>query len=81
MAQIILSVPDISCEHCQKVIEGALGKEKGVTSVKVNVPERKVYLDYDPTAISLEAVGTILDDEGYPVAPTIALSLGRPDQT
>ena len=71
MAKVILSVPDISCEHCQKAIEGALGKEKGVASVKVNVPERKVYLDYDPSAITLDNVSAILDDEGYAIAATV----------
>lgn len=70
MAKIVLSVPDISCEHCQKAIEGALGKEKGVASVKVSVTEKKVYLDYDPSAITLEAVRTILDDEGYAIVET-----------
>jgi len=68
MAKIVLDVPDISCEHCQKAIEGALNNEPGVTSAKVDVPTKKVYLDYNPGQISLGQVKTILDDEGYPVA-------------
>ena len=68
MAKIILDVPDISCEHCQRAIEGALTGEPGVTSAKVDVPTKKVYLDYNPSQISLDQVKTILDDEGYAVA-------------
>ena len=68
MAQIILDVPDISCEHCQRAIEGALKGEAGVDSVRVDVPTKKVYLDYNPAQLSLDQVKTILDDEGYAVA-------------
>jgi copper chaperone CopZ len=68
VAKVILDVPDISCEHCQKAIEGALRKEVGVASVRVDVPTRKVYLDYDPSKLTMEQVNAVLDDEGYAVA-------------
>jgi copper chaperone CopZ len=70
MAKIILDVPDISCEHCQRAIEGALKGETGVESVRVDVATKKVYLDYNPSQLSLDQVKTILDDEGYAVAGT-----------
>jgi copper chaperone len=68
MAKVILEVPDISCEHCQRAIEGALRKEAGVASVRVDVPTKQVFLDYDPQTLSLDQVAAILDDEGYAVA-------------
>lgn len=68
MAKVILDVPDISCEHCQRAIEGALRQEAGVASVRVDVPTKKVYLDYDPTTLTLDHVSAVLDDEGYVVA-------------
>ncbi len=68
MAKVVLDVPDISCEHCQRAIEGALRKERGVASVTVDVPTKKVYLEYDPARISLATVSAILDDEGYAIA-------------
>lgn len=64
----VLSVPDISCEHCQRAIEGALRKEPGVSSVRVDVPTKKVFLEYDPGKISMDQVNAVLDDEGYTVA-------------
>lgn len=70
MAKTILNVPDISCAHCQRAIEGALGKQPGVNAVRVDVPAKTVYLDYDPSQISLETISRILDDEGYAVAGT-----------
>jgi copper chaperone CopZ len=68
MAKIILAVPDISCEHCQTAIEGALKNETGVAAVRVDVSSKQVFLDYDPSAITLDQVEAILDDEGYAVA-------------
>lgn len=68
MAKTILNVPDISCEHCQRTLESALGKEPGVNAVRVDLAAKTVLLDYDPSKISIETVGSILDDAGYAVA-------------
>ena len=38
MESTTLVAPDISCEHCQHAIEGALGQTEGVNSVKVDIP-------------------------------------------
>ena len=35
--------------------------------MKVDVDTKTVKLDYDDATIGLEKIGTILDDEGYPV--------------
>jgi copper chaperone len=47
-----LSVPDISCEHCERAIKGALEPLAGVKAVQVGIDEIK------------QAV----EDEEYPVA-------------
>ena len=62
VSKVILNVPDISCEHCQHAIEGALGKEAGIVAVRVDVPTKQVFLDYDPSTITLDAVSAILDE-------------------
>ncbi len=68
MSQITLNVPDISCEHCEKTVVGALQDQPGVKAVKVNIPAKTVNLDYDDNSLSLQQVKEILDGEGYPVA-------------
>ena len=40
----------------------------------MDVPTKKVFLDYDPARLSLEHVGAVLDDEGYAVAGQTAQS-------
>lgn len=70
MSQISLSVPDISCAHCEKTVRTALQDRPGVRSVEVDIPAKTVFLDYDETAFSLDRVKEVLDEEGYPVAGT-----------
>ncbi len=63
-----LLVPDISCEHCVKTINGALAAQQGVEAVQTDIPTKTVYLRFDPSRLSLEQVKAILDDAGYTVA-------------
>ncbi len=65
---ITLSVPDVSCEHCVKTIDGALHGQPGINEVSTDIPTKTVHLVYDPTQISLVTIETILDDAGYTVA-------------
>lgn len=68
MTQVTLTVPDISCAHCEKTILEALRGKPGVQAVAVSVPTRLVMLKYDEGQINLDQVKEILDEEGYPVA-------------
>ena len=68
MESTTLVAPDISCEHCQHAIEGALGNVEGVNSVKVDIPTKSVHLNYDPQKVSLGKIEEVLDDTGYTVA-------------
>lgn len=65
---ITLSVPDISCEHCVKTINGALGDQPGVEAVQTDIPTKTVYLRFDPSQVSLEQIEAVLDDAGYTIA-------------
>ena len=64
----MLFAPDISCEHCQRAIEGAVGKLGGVNAVKVDVPTKTVSVNYDPRQVTLSKIEEVLDDIGYTVA-------------
>ena len=72
MSQIILEVPDISCDHCAHNINKALQGEPGVQGVQVDIPGKAVQLDYDEATLSMDHVRAVLDEEGYPVAGTHA---------
>jgi copper chaperone CopZ len=38
MATTVLNVPDISCEHCERTITGALSPVEGIRPVDVDIP-------------------------------------------
>jgi copper chaperone len=68
MSSVILTVPDISCSHCEKTVTNALVGRPGINSVRVDIPAKRVHLDYDQNVIDIGQVSEILDDEGYSVA-------------
>jgi copper chaperone len=67
METTTLVAPDISCEHCQHAIEGALGELPGVSNVKVDIPTKTVQVAYNPQQVSLTKIEEVLDDTGYTV--------------
>lgn len=68
MIETTLSVPDVSCEHCVKTINGALGEVAGVSEVNVSIPAKTVHLAYDPSQVSMDKIEEVLDEAGYTVA-------------
>ena len=68
MEQTTLVAPDISCEHCQHAIEGAVGEVEGVKQVKVDIPTKTVHVEYDPQQVTLAKIEEVMDDVGYTVA-------------
>jgi copper chaperone len=63
-----LLVPDVSCEHCVKTINGALGAVAGVEQVSTDISSKTVHLKYDAAQVSMANIEAILDDVGYTVA-------------
>jgi copper chaperone len=59
------SVPDISCDHCKRAIEGEVGQLAEVTTVEVDVATRTVTVD---GAASDDAVRAAIDEAGYEIA-------------
>lgn len=66
--EMVLSVPDVSCQHCVKTIDKALGVLPGVKTVLTDLPTKTVHVQYDPGQVTLKQVEATLDDAGYTVA-------------
>ncbi|GCF06985.1 heavy-metal-associated domain-containing protein [Dictyobacter arantiisoli] len=81
LQDITLSVPDVSCEHCVKTINGALSPLAGVEAVSTDIPTKSVHLRFDASQLSMEKIEAVLDDAGYTIsqapAPTPRTS-GKP---
>lgn len=67
MARTTLSVPDISCEHCERTITEALTPLDGVRGVRVDIPQKEVQVDYDEASVNVERMKQVLQEEEYPV--------------
>ena len=67
MATTVLSIPDISCGHCQATITNALTPLDGVQAVNVDIPTKKVTVQYDPSAVQVDRMKEVLAEEDYPV--------------
>ncbi|MDQ3399725.1 MAG: heavy-metal-associated domain-containing protein [Chloroflexota bacterium] len=67
MATTTLSVPDISCEHCERTITQALTPLEGVRDVKVDIPAKQVSVEYDESTVDVNRFKAVLQEEEYPV--------------
>ena len=66
--EVVLSVPDVSCQHCVSTIHKALGVLSGVERVSTDLPTKTVHVHYDSSRVTLDQVEATLDDAGYTVA-------------
>ncbi|HKV45145.1 MAG TPA: heavy-metal-associated domain-containing protein [bacterium] len=69
MTTVLLTVPDISCEHCARTIRQALAPVEGIHELDVDIPAKQVRITYDAHVVGTERMKEILGAEGYPVAP------------
>jgi len=68
MVQEVLSVAEVTCEHCVSAIEGAVGALGGVESVRVDLGRKDVTVSYDDAAVGHDSIVGAIQGEGYEVA-------------
>ncbi|GAB7145424.1 hypothetical protein AWC22_23915 [Mycobacterium riyadhense] len=64
----VISVPEICCEACKNTIEGALGPLDGVRAAVVDIPGKRVSVEFDETLIDHDALVAAIESQGYAVA-------------
>jgi copper chaperone len=67
VATTVLTVPDISCEHCVRTVTEALTPIEGVQQVSVNLPTKQVRVEYDNARVDIDTLKSVLAEEDYPV--------------
>ena len=70
MKTIVLNVPDISCEHCERAITNALTPVDGIETVAVDIPSKQVRVLFDDARVEIDQMKEILAEEDYPVEST-----------
>ncbi|MBB6673708.1 cation transporter [Cohnella nanjingensis] len=66
MTNVTLKVEGMSCGHCVNSIEGAL-RTLGASG-KVDLSGGTVAIAYDESKLTLEAIQTAIEDQGYDIA-------------
>ncbi len=57
----------MTCESCQKKIEKNIAFEKGVTDLKVDLPNKTVLIEYKPSQTTVEKLQAAIVKLGYDV--------------
>jgi copper chaperone len=65
---IMLSVPDVSCEHCVRAIDSALRALPGIENIHTDLQTKQVSLRYHLNQVTLQQIESALEDAGYTVA-------------
>jgi copper chaperone CopZ len=66
MKTLQLSIPDIHCASCEKLIKASLADVKGVSSVKVKIETKEVSINYNDKLISKKnIISAIQEMTGY----------------
>lgn len=60
-----LKVEGMSCGHCVRSIETAVGQVGA--SAKVDLAGKSVSVDYDETMVTLDKIKEAIEDQGYDV--------------
>lgn len=68
MATITLNVKGMSCGHCVKAVEGALGELKGVNRALVDLQAGTVTVEYQDGEVGQDQMKEAIEDAGYDVA-------------
>ena len=53
MATVVLTVPNISCAHCEHTITSTLTALPGVQRVQVNIPAKQVQVAYNEQLVTV----------------------------
>jgi copper chaperone CopZ len=73
---LTLTIPEISCAHCQAAIEGAVRPLPGVVAADVDVASRTLRMSLAGDA-DLGAVTAAIEDAGYDVPAQPGLGTGH----
>ncbi len=61
----LLQVEGMTCQSCVQLIESALGKVAGVTTVTVALENKEAFIGYDPSIVQPEQLSKHVTDMGF----------------
>ncbi|MGB3632992.1 MAG: cation transporter [Rubrobacteraceae bacterium] len=68
MIEAKYTVPDMSCAHCESVIEDSLNEVSGVEKALADPDSKVVEVKYNEDRVGENEVKAAIEDAGYTVA-------------
>lgn len=65
MVEITLHVRGMSCDHCVKAIEEALGSLPGIERALVDLEKEEVHIQYDADIVDPNRMKEAITEAGY----------------
>jgi len=65
LAELEFLVPNLVCEGCAQKISAALKSMPGVREVKTKVPQKHIYVEYEPAKVEEEALQKAVERAGF----------------
>jgi copper chaperone len=69
MGKLVLKVDGMSCGHCVKAIETAVGALPGIKAVAADLAAKTVTVEHDPVLAPPEKIKDEIEEQGYDVRP------------
>lgn len=63
----VITVPDMSCGHCEATVTEAVRSVAGVVDVQVDLESKKVTVKFDESKTNEAAIKQAIADSGYEV--------------
>lgn len=67
METVVLNVQGMSCGHCVKAVEAALGELQGINEVKVDLENAQVTVAFDTAKVAIETIKEAIEEQGYDI--------------
>lgn len=64
-ASVRLPINGMTCQSCVRNIEGNIRNNIGIHSIRVSLPEKAGYIDYDPQLTDPKQIASDIDDMGF----------------
>ena len=66
MSQMVLTVPGMTCGHCEAAVKQEVGALSGISDVAVDLDSKLVTVTGDP--LDRDAIVAAIDEAGFDVA-------------
>jgi copper chaperone len=67
MANVVLNVEGMSCNHCKMAVEKALKTLDGVEDASVDLGAKTVTVEFNPSVVNGDNLKKTIGDAGYEV--------------